>query len=64
MTVEIARSESAEQGVRNASFEARDVTRWNPEESFDFVYARFLLTHLTRPADCSPWCADAFGRAA
>jgi len=49
--VEIARSESAGLGVGNVSFEARDVTRWEPEGSFDLIFARFLLTHLTRPGD-------------
>ena len=49
--IEIARAESAEQGVPNVEFEARDVTRWEPEDAFDVVYARFLLTHLARPED-------------
>jgi SAM-dependent methyltransferase len=49
--VEIARTECAELGVRNAAFETRDLTRWEPEGSFDVVYARFLLTHMARPAE-------------
>jgi SAM-dependent methyltransferase len=48
--VDIARSESEERNVANVSFETRDVTRWAPEETFDVVYARFLLTHLVEPA--------------
>ena len=49
--VEIARAESAQAGVSNVAFEARDVTAWEPVETYDVVYARFLLTHLTRPGD-------------
>src|SRR5262249_41911816 len=47
--VEIARREAAEQGIANAAFETRDVRSWAPGESFDLVYARFLLTHLADP---------------
>jgi 2-polyprenyl-3-methyl-5-hydroxy-6-metoxy-1,4-benzoquinol methylase len=47
--VEIARREAAEQGIANAAFGAHDVRTWAPEESFDLVYARFLLTHLSDP---------------
>jgi SAM-dependent methyltransferase len=49
--IDIARSESAEEGIANVAFEALDVTRWEPAESFDVVYARFLLTHLARPEE-------------
>jgi len=48
--LDMARSEAAEQGLINVSFEARDVTAWEPDSPFDFVYARFLLTHLADPA--------------
>ena len=47
--LDMARREAAEQGVRNIAFETRDVTNWDPGESFDIVYARFLLTHLANP---------------
>jgi 2-polyprenyl-3-methyl-5-hydroxy-6-metoxy-1,4-benzoquinol methylase len=47
--VEIARREAAEQGIANVAFGAHDVRGWAPEESFDVVYARFLLTHLSDP---------------
>ena len=48
--LQIARRECAEQGIGNVAFEACDVTAWEPSESFDVVYARFLLTHLADPA--------------
>jgi SAM-dependent methyltransferase len=47
--LDIARREGIEQGLSNVSFEARDVTEWEPRELFDVVYARFLLTHLGSP---------------
>jgi SAM-dependent methyltransferase len=47
--LDIARRESAERGFPNVAFERRDVTQWRPAESFDVVYARFLLTHLADP---------------
>jgi len=45
----IARREGAQQGLSNVTFEARDVTEWEPGELFDVVFARFLLTHLANP---------------
>jgi len=47
--VEIARREAAEKGITNVAFDAYDVRSRAPEGSFDFVYARFLLTHLADP---------------
>jgi SAM-dependent methyltransferase len=47
--VEMARREAEQQGLSNAAFEVRDVTKWKPAEPFDVVYARFLLSHLTDP---------------
>jgi SAM-dependent methyltransferase len=44
-----ARREAARQGLSNITFAERDVVEWEPEESFDVVYARFLLTHLANP---------------
>src|SRR5262245_32410988 len=47
--LDIARREAAELRISNVRFEARDVMQWEPAESFDVVYARFLLTHLPSP---------------
>lgn len=48
--IETARREAAEHGPSNVTFKVADVTTWEPEASFDVVYARFLLTHLSDPA--------------
>jgi ubiquinone/menaquinone biosynthesis C-methylase UbiE len=47
--LEIATREAGEHGLSNIVFEARDVTNWEPDELFDLVYARFVLTHLSDP---------------
>lgn len=48
-TIAIARGEAEQEGLANVIFEVRDAVEWEPAESFDFVYARFLLTHLADP---------------
>jgi 2-polyprenyl-3-methyl-5-hydroxy-6-metoxy-1,4-benzoquinol methylase len=50
MKLEIARGEAAEQGVRNVEFRLSDVRDGSALGTFDVVYARFLLTHLSDPA--------------
>ena len=47
--LDLARREAAQQGVSNITFDTRDVSDWEPDESFDVIYARFLLTHLADP---------------
>lgn len=47
--IELARREGRQRGLANITFEVRDVTQWQPGESFDLVYARFLLSHLAHP---------------
>jgi SAM-dependent methyltransferase len=47
--LDIARRECEGHGLSNITFEACDVTQWEPGEPGDVVYARFLLTHLTNP---------------
>ena len=47
--LDMARREGDERGVSNVAFEARDVTAWEPDEPFDVIYARFLLSHLADP---------------
>jgi SAM-dependent methyltransferase len=48
-TIEIARREAAQQGMRNVIFEVGEVGSWEPDRPFDLVYVRFLLTHLPDP---------------
>lgn len=47
--LEMARREATERGLSNVEFEMRDVSHWQPDELFDIVFARFLLTHLPDP---------------
>jgi SAM-dependent methyltransferase len=47
--LELARREGSERRLSNIDFQVQDVTDWKPDQSFDVVYARFLLTHLPDP---------------
>ena len=48
--LDLARRDAQAHGLANVAFEKQDVTAWEPEEMFDVVYCRFLLTHLADPA--------------
>jgi len=48
--IDIARQEAVRHGLANVAFEVRDAAAWEPDEPFDVVYARFLLTHLRDPS--------------
>lgn len=51
--LEQARQICKSEGFRNVSFLESDACDTGlPRESFDLVYCRFLLLHLTHPADC------------
>ena len=47
--IELARSEAAELNLPGVEFRASDVGQIGEGAEFDFVYARFLLTHLSDP---------------
>lgn len=47
--LDMARHEADQHGLSNIAFEVRNVAEWEPDELFDVVYARFLLTHLSAP---------------
>jgi SAM-dependent methyltransferase len=48
--LEIASQEAQAQQLNNVEFRLADITERDPGGSFDLVHARFLLTHLTNPA--------------
>lgn len=48
--LEMARAEAAEQGIANVEFRRVDICDTPEATTFDVVYARFLLTHLSDPA--------------
>lgn len=47
--IEIARGEALERGVTNAEFQVADINNRFADRAFDVVFARFVLTHMTRP---------------
>lgn len=49
--LELARQTARERGLANVVFEVADVGHWTGPGGYDFVYCRFLLQHLARPAD-------------
>jgi len=48
--LDIAQREAAESKLANVEFRVSDVGQSGADAEFDFVYARFLLTHLRDPA--------------
>ncbi len=51
VTLNLARKQAADRGIANVSFARADVTRFDQPASYDVVYARFLLQHLSDPVD-------------
>jgi ubiquinone/menaquinone biosynthesis C-methylase UbiE len=50
-TIELARAETTEAGIDNVEFRVDDALQPPADgQRFDFVYARFLFTHLADPA--------------
>ena len=49
LKLELARADAVENDVRNIAFRSVDVNDWAEPESYDLVYTRFLLEHLSRP---------------
>lgn len=48
--LELARREASELALRNIEFRREDITQNEPAGQFDFIHARFVLTHLAHPA--------------
>jgi ubiquinone/menaquinone biosynthesis C-methylase UbiE len=49
--LELARQAAVQQGLGHIEFRQLDAGRWDEGERYDFVYCRFLLTHLSDPVD-------------
>jgi 2-polyprenyl-3-methyl-5-hydroxy-6-metoxy-1,4-benzoquinol methylase len=47
----LATDAARERGVANIAFRAANVNDWNEPASYDLVYSRLLLEHLSRPVD-------------
>jgi ubiquinone/menaquinone biosynthesis C-methylase UbiE len=48
--LDLARQEAVDRRIDNVEFRALDIRERTLDDSFDLVYARFLLTHLADPA--------------
>jgi ubiquinone/menaquinone biosynthesis C-methylase UbiE len=49
--LELARAAAAERGIANVEFRSANVNDWSEPDTYDLVYCRFLLQHLSRPVD-------------
>ena len=47
--LELAREHARERGLHNLEFRREDADTWAEVGTYDFVYCRFLLTHLREP---------------
>ena len=47
----LARQAAVERGVSNVEFLARNLSNWDEPDAYDVVYSRFVLQHLSEPAD-------------
>ena len=63
--LEAARAAANERRLANVEFRAANVNEWREAAAYDVVYSRFLLQHLSRPADLVQrmWAAVAPGGA-
>jgi ubiquinone/menaquinone biosynthesis C-methylase UbiE len=59
----LAREVAAAQGLTNVEFRQMNVYEWADPDSYDLVYCRFVLQHLSRPVDVlrSMWAAVRVG---
>jgi ubiquinone/menaquinone biosynthesis C-methylase UbiE len=48
--LDLAAREASEHGLTNVTFLHADITQSVPASDFDLIHARFVLTHLTNPA--------------
>lgn len=61
--LELARQSASAAGLTNVEFRAMNVYDWTAESTYDLVYCRFVLQHLSRPVDVlrSMWAGVAVG---
>ena len=61
--LELAREAAAAQGLANVEFRPMNIYEWAEPDSYDFVYCRFVLQHLSRPVDVlrNMWAAVRVG---
>ena len=65
VNLELARATARNRDLANIEFRAQDVRAWSEPDSYDLVYSRFLLEHLSRPIDVlrTMWAAVKSGGA-
>jgi 2-polyprenyl-3-methyl-5-hydroxy-6-metoxy-1,4-benzoquinol methylase len=51
VNLNLAGKAASERGVTNVEFQPGNVNVWDQPDSYDVVYARFLLHHLSEPVD-------------
>lgn len=57
--LEIVRAETVDQNLHNIEYRVIDVVNPPPDlGSFDLIYTRFLLSHLTKPAEVLVWMVN------
>jgi ubiquinone/menaquinone biosynthesis C-methylase UbiE len=49
--LDLARRDAAARGLSNLELRAANVNEWDEPATYDLVYCRFLLEHLSRPAE-------------
>jgi SAM-dependent methyltransferase len=49
--LDLARAAADEHGLENVDFRSVDVNNWSEPQTYDLVYCRMLLQHLSRPVD-------------
>lgn len=49
--LDLGRTAAAEKGLTNVEFRVANVNDWSELDTYDFVYCRLLLQHLSRPLD-------------
>jgi ubiquinone/menaquinone biosynthesis C-methylase UbiE len=49
--LDLARRDAAARGLTNVELRAANVNEWDDPATYDLVYCRFLLEHLSRPDD-------------